>query len=551
LKTIDKYVVREHLGPLAFALATLTSLLLLNYIAKQFGNLVGKGLPWSVIGEFFMLSVPFTIAMTLPMAVLVAALYAFSRLAAENEITALKASGVSMSRVVVPVVALAAVLAGFMIAFNDQVLPRANHRLRKLQSDIARKKPTFALREQVINPVVEGRFYLRAGWIDQSSNGMRDVTIFDLSDPLRRRTIYADSGSMAISEDGRALLLTLHSGYMQELPKNSPGQLQRLFYVKDNIRIEGVGNQLERTWDDGFKSDREMSICEMFREHATAERDHAYAKIELREIVLNDAARSLGRPPVRLEREHRTSLSMASVYCRILQLAGAWNPHPAGPDSLQERTRTASAFQVTSALTSAQAAPGKAPPRPDPIRAGTTPGAALAAPNEQAIARERAASAAETMQYQRVEGAAASALIDGARMRMIEGDRRMDAYGVEIHKKFALSFACIVFVLFGAPIALRFPRGGVGLTIGVSLGVFALYYVGLIAGESLADRGVLPAFWAMWGTNVLFLAISAVLMAGMGREGSTSRGSETSEKFGQFMDRLRGSLRRSRATGAA
>jgi hypothetical protein len=374
LKTIDKYVVREHLGPLAFALATLTSLLLLNYIAKQFGNLVGKGLPWSVIGEFFMLSVPFTIAMTLPMAVLVAALYAFSRLAAENEITALKASGVSMSRVVVPVVALAAVLAGFMIAFNDQVLPRANHRLRKLQSDIARKKPTFALREQVINPVVEGRFYLRAGWIDQSSNGMRDVTIFDLSDPLRRRTIYADSGSMAISEDGRALLLTLHSGYMQELPKNSPGQLQRLFYVKDNIRIEGVGNQLERTGDDGFKSDREMSICEMFREHATAERDHAYAKIELREIVLNDAARSLGRPPVRLEREHRTSLSMASVYCRILQLAGAWNPHPAGPDSLQERTRTASAFQVTSALTSAQAAPGKAPPRPDPIRAGTTPG---------------------------------------------------------------------------------------------------------------------------------------------------------------------------------
>ena len=72
MKILQRYVLKEHVGPLLFALATLTSLLLLNQIAKQFGNLVGKGLAWSVIGEFFMLSVPFIIAMTLPMAVVVA-----------------------------------------------------------------------------------------------------------------------------------------------------------------------------------------------------------------------------------------------------------------------------------------------------------------------------------------------------------------------------------------------------------------------------------------------------------------------------------------------
>ena len=103
MKILSRYVLKEHLGPLTFALTALTSLLLLNYIAKRFGELVGKGLPWTAIAEFFLLSIPFTVELTLPMAVLVATLHAFSRLAAENEVTALKASGVSLRRVMVPV----------------------------------------------------------------------------------------------------------------------------------------------------------------------------------------------------------------------------------------------------------------------------------------------------------------------------------------------------------------------------------------------------------------------------------------------------------------
>ena len=98
-----------------------------------------------MIGEFFLLSIPFTVAMTLPMSVLVAVLYAFSRLAAENEITALKASGVSPWRAGDAGARVAAsCMSLFMLAFNDQVLPRANHRLRTLQDDIAQTKPTFA-----------------------------------------------------------------------------------------------------------------------------------------------------------------------------------------------------------------------------------------------------------------------------------------------------------------------------------------------------------------------------------------------------------------------
>lgn len=113
-------------------------------------------------------------------------------------------------------------------------------------------------------------------------------------------------------------------------------------------------------------------------------------------------------------------------------------------------------------------------------------------------------------------------------------------YDIEIHKKFALAVACFVFVLLGAPIALKFPRGGVGLTIGVSLFVFALYYVGLIAGASLAEKRLIPAWISMWAANVLFTLVALYLLRGMGKEGSTARGGDAAELW----ETIRGTVRR-------
>jgi lipopolysaccharide export system permease protein len=100
---------------------------------------------------------------------------------------------------------------------------------------------------------------------------------------------------------------------------------------------------------------------------------------------------------------------------------------------------------------------------------------------------------------------------------------------VEIHKKIALAVACLVFVLLGAPIAVRFPRGGVGMVIGVSITVFGLYYVALIGGQSLGVRGTVPPALAMWGANVLFGVTGLILVARMGREGATARGGDMRE----------------------
>ncbi|MGH7520635.1 MAG: LptF/LptG family permease, partial [Gemmatimonadales bacterium] len=263
VRILSRYILRQHLPPLGYALAALTFAMLVNQVAKQFGNFVGKGLPGTVIFEVFALSIPFIVAMTLPMAVLVAVLYTFSHLAADNEVTAMKASGISVGRLLAPVMGGALLMALISLVWNDQVLPRSNHELRTLLVDIQRKKPTFQLKEQVINEVVPGQFFLRAARIDPVDNSLNDVTIYDLEDPERRRIITADSGRMAYTPGGTDLYLTLRDGEVHEVKRTAPDQFNRTFYATNRIRVAGVSNTFEETEKDDYRGDREMTICAM------------------------------------------------------------------------------------------------------------------------------------------------------------------------------------------------------------------------------------------------------------------------------------------------
>jgi len=308
VKILHKYVLKEHVGPLVFAMTALTSLLLLQYIAKRFGDLVGKGLPWSIIAEFLGLSIPLTVALSMPMAVLVATLYAFSRLAAENEITAMKAGGISMRSVLMPVLAAGLGVTLFMVAFNDQVLPSANHKLRTLQGDIAQKKPSFGLREQVINEVSPAKLYLRAGRLSKSSNRMKEVTIYDVGDATRRRTVYADSGNMVMSPNHSDLLLTLYSGTVNDVPTATPEQLQRVYFDTEQITVRNVGNEFRQTTNDTFKGEREMSVCEMEKNARIARRTLALARHDfLKALALANKRK------VKISKEVRSKIGRAHV----------------------------------------------------------------------------------------------------------------------------------------------------------------------------------------------------------------------------------------------
>ena len=429
MKILTRYLLRVHMAPFVFALFALTSLLFVNTIARRFPEMAGKGLPASVILQVCWLSLPHIIALTLPMAVLVAVLYAFSQLAADNEITALKASGVNLLKLLVPLLGASLVLGAFMLYFNDRILPETNHSLKLLLMDISRKTPTLELKEQVINEIASNErgssYFLQASKIDHLTNKLYDVVIYDLSNAGRVRTVYADSGRMAFNREQTDLFLTLYDGSISELKEAAPQDFQRVFFKTQMMLIAGIGNVLQRTTQDEYRSDREMGLAML-----TAAADTARAEL-----------------------------------AQIRRDAGTF-----GQSAVSEALRAGS-VEISQAQLN------------------------------------------QTASDLRMLGARATA-----------AQERVNEYSVEWHKKWAIPFACLVFVLIGAPLAIRFPRGGPGMVIAISLAIFGIYYVSLIGGESLGDKGKVAPFWGPWAPNILFLLLSIWGLIRIGRETSTSRG---------------------------
>lgn len=451
MRIFTRYLIRAHLGPFLFAFFALTGVILINTLARRLADLAGKGLPLQVVLEFFVLALPATVALTFPMAVLVAVLHTFSTMVSENEITALKASGVDLRRLLAPVLVAAGVIAGAMIWFNDRVLPEANHRWSQLIVDIGRKTPTFMLEEQTLNrisPQAGGKtYFIRAARIEPGTNRMWDVQIFDVSDPARVQTVFADSGVAAFGAGGSDMILQLYDGHSREANPSDPGSFRRIYFQKQVFGIPGVATQLTRTdRPDGFRGDREMTIGMLEAQIDTLQRQRAQELETMRETAVLDLQLALGEP-----------------------------------DSLA-------------------AAVGGSPEAP--VLAGIVPEGDL---------RTRTRRTAEML---------ANA---GRSVEFVEESIRN--YEVEVHKKYSIAMASLVFVIVGAPLALRFGGGGVGVVIAASMLIFSLYYIGLIGGESLAGRGIVTPVFAMWVMNALMLVLGGIGLATMGRESSTARSS--------------------------
>jgi lipopolysaccharide export system permease protein len=520
MRILSKYLLKQHLVPFVFAVSALTAFQLLNQIARQFGNLVGKGLPWSVIVEVFVLSIPFIVTTTLSMAVLMAVLYAVGRLAADHELVAMRAGGISMGRLMVPLLATASVVAVLAFLFSDQVLPRSNHRLRTLMTDIGRKKPTFSLKEQVINEVQRNRFFLRAARINQSTFALRDVTIYDLGDQLRKRIIYADSGYMALSPDQETLYLTLYDGVTHEADRTDPHSFQQIEFRKDVIRVSGVGNVLTRTTQDNYKGDREMGVCEMESVIRTADHEAIQYRARERDARLNAVRGLVGLAPI--TPDTAAPIRDYSPYCRVLQHWASWLL-PADAEAQQPRPP---ARATPAAHRLPQQRPARQPP--DSVNKALLSGFNEPARRAYVTGRVERPHLADLLNY-----------ADRARSARL----RAANFLVEVHKKYAIAAACIVFVLIGVPAALQFASGGIGFVIGVSLTVFTVFYVGLIGGESLANRLIVSPFWAMWTPNILFAVIG---LAGLWRMRRATSAILLPERMPRWLAGLRWPWRRRR-----
>ena len=452
---LSRYLLRSLAGPFLFAFAMLTGLLFVNVVAQRLEDFAGKGLPRDVILDFLVLSLPHTIALTVPMAVLPAVLYAFSQLATHSEIVAMSSSGVRPRTLFLPVLAFGIALAVVTFAFNDRVLPEANHRLKNLRNSISQKSPTFQLRERAVNQIEaedgRGPFFLVAEAIDQEASALTRVSIHDMSQQGVRRTTYAERGEMELNSTFTDLHLRLYDGQVYEVGSGDLGSFQRVDFERQLYVLRGVGDLFEEAGTDQ-RGDREMSVA-----------------------MLMEA------------REHRR-LELAAV---------------------QEESRRRSIASVERALGAGASS--------DSARATGLPLArrialdSEASPPPDDLARIQASAA-------RTNAARAQAF-----------GRQVNQYGVEIHKKLVIATACIVFVLVGLPVGIRFPRGGVGMVIVVSALVIGIYQLGMTTGEKWADRSLMDPGWAMWAASLVWIVGGAFMVSRMGRWIATARGGSWSE----------------------
>ena len=228
------HILRTHLGPFVFSFCTLMFVFLLQFIMKTVDQFVGKGLTAWVITELIVLNLAWMVVLAVPMSVLVATLMAFGTMASSNEITAMKAGGMSLYRMLAPVLLAAVALTFLMIDFNNNVLPDANHRVRTLTFDIRRKKPTLAIEAGLFSEDING-YSILARKTDEYSNNLGGVTIYDYTNANQSVVVTGERGTVSFSPDYRKLIMDLQNGEIHQIQNRDKDNYRRMRFVKHRI----------------------------------------------------------------------------------------------------------------------------------------------------------------------------------------------------------------------------------------------------------------------------------------------------------------------------
>jgi lipopolysaccharide export system permease protein len=469
---LPKHILRQHIGPFLFGFFIITLLFMLNLVFKELGRILSKGLDFLVILEFFALNIAWIVALAVPMSVLMASLMAFGQLSADNEITAIKASGISLYRIIVPVLIVAAGLSVFLIWFNNQVLPDSNHRLRLLARDITIKKPTVNLEPGYLYTEIPN-LAIRVDHLVEEENlsKVKKVIIYDKNNPDEMRTIVAEQGEIFVNKKTGLLQITLYDGEIHEISSNNLENYNRIKFKKHILTIPIPNMVLQRS-ESGYRGDREQS-AQMMRQ----------------EINSN----------LKLIEKRRENLA-TTIGAQINRYFSNY-PSESGENSFSDPDHGVSDLSAGKKIKSS--IPGNP------------------AKNYASMLTK------STRQSDRLKSNLNKQIrIHRNLLQRIKGEREINqSYEltnskllVEIYKKYSIPFACIVFVLIGAPLGIMARRGNMAVGGGISLVFFIVYWIFLIGGEELADREMLSPFLSMWLANFIVGAFGIYLLIRITKE---------------------------------
>ena len=222
-----RYVLKEQIGPFLAALFGITFLFVVDFLVKILDNVLSKGLPASTVLEIFVLNLAWMLSLSIPMAVLVACLMSFGRLSGDQEITAVKAAGMSPLSLMRPVMLVAMLIAVLMVLFNNWVLPEANHRSVELMNAVSRKKPHVFIDEgRLITQFPDVQLWVSR--IDQVSGTLYGIQVYEMERRGAPRIVYADSATLDYVDNGATLMFKLRSGETHMVDPDNPENYFRI-----------------------------------------------------------------------------------------------------------------------------------------------------------------------------------------------------------------------------------------------------------------------------------------------------------------------------------
>ena len=453
MKRLHSFILKSFLGPLTFTFFICMFVLLMQFLWRYIDELVGKGLEWIVIGEFLFYVSATLVPMALPLAILLASIMTFGNMGENYELTAMKAAGISLQRIMRPLIVLIICISLSAFFFANYVMPIASLKTTSLLLDIKKQKPELILKEGIFTNDLPG-FSIKVGPIDKETGMMRDLLIYDhrkgKGDRGNTNVTVADSGTMVTSEDKQNMKLTLYSGNMYEdvrekvRDKKHPSRRIKFGVYETNVPLRS--NKLKRGDEDRYNKNYRMLNLKQLS-HSEDSLSTELKKYKSR-FVKSLLAKHYFKKDVR---------KLRSDSIKVKEL-------------LKETKDVDSLFQVipmTKQLTSIS--------------------------NALTFARKARENSS------RKEG------------EFLVKEKWIKKFTNEWHRKFTLPFACMIFFFIGAPLGAIIRKGGLGMPVIISILFFIFYYVISMTGERAAKQLVLDPALGMWISSLIILPLGIVL----------------------------------------
>ena len=447
MKRLHLYILKSFIGPFFVTLLISLFVLLMQFLWVYLDELVGKGLDFSIILEFIVYTMAMLMTNALPLAMLLASIMTFGDLGENNELLAMKAAGISLYRIMKPVIILSILLSIGSFYFYNEIIPVSYKKLIALMSSIRQLRPEIIVKEGVFSNEIDN-YSIKVGRKTPNGDMLYDIMIYDHTEDKGNVTVtVADSGTMKITKDKKYMILNLYSG--QTHSEMQPNDRKKTTYpartdkfTKESIFTVLQGMELERKDESVFKNqNRALNNAQI--------------------VYFVD---SIGKQLERRRIEQSLSLAyLAPITTNLYKLSKK--------DSSAGKTlKMVHQINIDSVATKS----------PVTVRVGMINSAMDNARNNIRIIQQ-----AEDM--------------------LTSSKRNLNRFDIEWHKKYTFAIACLVFLFIGAPLGAIIRKGGLGMPLVISVVLFIFYWIITTTGEKFSRESVTSIWQGVWFSTFIFL----------------------------------------------